>query len=127
MGIGFVEICIDGLAVVAGIALWRGTSFGRKTSIAIQAIQLPKIVSPAVIFKFSFGFDFWIHASSSIVGFQTAFLGSNQFFLNVHNVHGAPIDIGVSVTALVALVILAKYKPIERVPPEGLPPLPTSD
>lgn len=69
--IGIIEVLIDTLAVVAGITLWRETSFGRKASIVVQFIQLPKITSPVIIFLFSFGFDFWLHASpSGIVGFQ---------------------------------------------------------
>src|SRR5262245_26314917 len=51
---------INILSLVAGVALWRGSSFGRKASIVVQAIQLPKIVSPLIIFMFSFGFDLWV-------------------------------------------------------------------
>src|SRR5258706_9738849 len=87
--IGVIEVLIDFLAVVAGIALWRETSFGRKASIVIQLIQLPKIASPAIVFLFSFGFDVWVHASSSgVVGIQTS-VSFNQLFLNVPN---APVD-----------------------------------
>jgi hypothetical protein len=53
LGIGIGEILVDIFSVVAGIALWCGTSFGRKASMVVQAIQLPKIISPALIFMFS--------------------------------------------------------------------------
>jgi hypothetical protein len=117
------ELLIDIFAVVAGITLWRGTAFGRRASMVIQAIQLPKITSPAVIFIFSFGFDLWLHASSSVFGVQTAFFGSNQVFLNVQN---ATVDFGVSITAIIALVILSKYVPAPRTSPGPLPPSPPS-
>gem|GEM_PF-2465127 len=120
--IGAIALIIDITAVVAGVALWRGTAFGRKASMAIQAIQLPKIVSPIMIFIFSFGFDLWLHASASGFGIQTAFFGSNQLFFNVENVPG---DIGISVTAIIALVILNKFQPVVRETP--LPPPPPID
>lgn len=123
--IALAESIIDVFATVAGIMLWRGTSFGRKTSMAVQAIQLPKIISPALIFMFSFGFDFWLHASSSAFGFQTAIIGNNQIFIGV-GVQDVPVDLGVSVTAIIALVILNKYKPAATsVHPS--PPLPPSE
>jgi hypothetical protein len=40
--IGIGELLIDIFGIVAGITQSRGTSFGRKASMAIQAIQLPK-------------------------------------------------------------------------------------
>jgi hypothetical protein len=88
--IGMVELLIDVAAVVAGITLWRGTSFGRKASLGIQFIQLPKIVSPAIVFLFTFGLDVWVHASTSgLVGIQFSVF-NNQLFLNVQN---APVDL----------------------------------
>jgi hypothetical protein len=125
-GIGIGEIFVDIFSVVAGIALWCGTSFGRKASMAVQAIQLPKIISPALIFMFSFGFDFWLHSSSSAFGFQTAFFGNNQVFIGV-GVQDVPVDLGVSVTAIIALVILKKYKPTVRTSLRPSPPLPPSE
>ena len=122
MIIGAVALIIDIAAVVAGVTLWRGTAFGRKASMAIQAIQLPKIVSPIMIFIFSFGFDLWLHASASGFGIQTAFFGYNQLFFNVENVPG---DIGISVTAIIALVILNKFQPVVSERP--LPPSPPTD
>jgi len=121
--IGFIALVIDVSAIVAGVTLWRGTSFGRKASMAIQAIQLPKIVSPTMIFIFSFGFDLWLHASASGFGIQTAFFGSNQLFLNVENVQG---DIGISITAIIALVILNKFQPVAPAS-APLPPAPPTD
>jgi hypothetical protein len=126
VGIGIGEMLVDIFGVVAGIMLWSGTSFGRKASVAIQAIQLPKIISPSLVFMFSFGFDFWVHASSSAFGFQTAFFGNNQIFIGV-GVQNVPVDFGVSVTAIIALVILNKYKPAARTSVGPLPPPPPND
>jgi hypothetical protein len=124
MTIGSGEVLIDIFGIFAGISLWRGTSFGRKSSIAIQAIQVPKIISPLIIFTFSFGFDLWVHASATALGIQTAFFGSNQFFVNVQN---APVDFGISITAIIALVILNKYRPAARTSIVSLPPPPPND
>ena len=123
---GVLITAIDILAIVGGVALWRGTPFGRKASILIQLIQIPKIISPTIIFLFSFGFDLWIHFLTgnelSTIGFQTAVFASTQFFLNVP---GAPTGIGVSITGIVFLLVLLKHKPEE--PRESLPPPPPSD
>src|ERR1700753_2948217 len=56
-----IPVGIYVFSLAAGASLWRGKSFGRKASIAVQAIQLPKIISPWLIFMFSFGFDLWVH------------------------------------------------------------------
>ena len=119
--IGVFELLIDTAAVVAGITLWLGTPFGRKASLAIQTIQLPKIVSPAMIFLFSFGFDVWVHASApGLIGIQFSVL-DHQLFFNVPN---APVDFGVSLTAIIALIILKKYQPEPRTAGPMPPPPP---
>ena len=124
--IAIIELLIDVAAVVAGITLWLGTSFGRKASMVIQAIQLPKITSPTVVFLFTFGFDVWVHASSAgVVGIQLSVF-QHALFLNTQN---APVDIGISITAIIALVLLKRYVPESRtagpLPPP--PPLDWSD
>ena len=100
------------LSLTAGVALWRGSSFGRNASIIVQAIQLPKITSPLVIFMFSFGFDAWVHIllakGSANLGFELRFLAFNQFFINVRD---APIGLGVSIMACIFLSLLVRYKP----------------
>jgi hypothetical protein len=118
-------IGIDLLSFVGGIALWRGRTFGRTASLIFQAIQLPKIVSPAVLFMFSFGFDAWVHvlfADDFIhLGFDQKFLVSNQLAFVIPS---APMGFGVSLTAWVYLVMLLKYVP-QSGPQEGIgPPAP---
>ena len=112
------------LSLVAGLLLWQDRSNGRTASIVVQVIALPKIITPAIIFMFSFGFDVWLHylqtAVSSNVGFEFRFLAFNQFFINAPN---APVGIGVSITSCVFLAILVKHKP-GAVSAEALPPAP---
>jgi hypothetical protein len=126
--IGLIAISIYALSFIAGAALWRGTSFGRKASIIVQAIQVPKIISPLVIFMFSFGFDLWVHLlqAGNLVnlGFEIRLLAFNQFFINME---GAPVGIGVSVSACVFLTMLLNYDPqtpaTEELPPPPPPPV----
>lgn len=119
-----VPIGIYLLSLLSGISLWRGRSFGRKASIIIQLIQLPKIISPALIFMFSFGFDFWIHyllhGNFSTLGFEFRFLAFQQFFSGVED---APLGFGLSIPAFIFLIILFNYKP-GSVKDEFLPPPP---
>jgi hypothetical protein len=118
--IAIIVLLINLLAVVAGIALWGETSFGRNASLAVQAIQLPKIMSAAIVFMFSFGLDVWVHASAGgVVGIQFSIF-NNQLFLNVPDAPGA---LGISITSVIALVILKKYKPENR-PARQVPPPP---
>jgi hypothetical protein len=99
-------------SLLAGIYLWKGTKFGRTASIVVQIIQLPKFISPALIFMFSFGFDLFVHLTVSSgfskVGVEFRFLADSQlFFAN----EGAPILIGISIPAAIALVKLHSYDP----------------
>lgn len=122
-----IPVAIYVLSFVAGVALWRGSTFGRKASIIVQAIQLPKIVSPALIFIFSFGFDLWVHylqgGGQSNVGFEIRFLAFNQFFINVPD---APVGLGVSITACIFLWMLLNHKPGQTSEENLLPPPPPS-
>jgi hypothetical protein len=106
-----IPISIYILSLVAGVALWRGNSFGRIASIVVQAIQLLKIVSPLTIFMFSFGFDLWVQIlltrESSKLGFEFRFLSFFQFYYNVQD---APFGLGVSITACIFLAVLFRHK-----------------
>ena len=99
------------LSLVAGVGLWRGSTFGRKASIVVQSVQAPKVISPLVTFAFSFGLDFWIHQlwyeGMTNLGFNFRLLAFYQLSINVP----APIGLGVSITALVSLVLLRRYDP----------------
>jgi len=120
-----IPISIYILSLVAGVALWRDNSFGRKASIIVQAIQLPKIVSPLIIFTFSFGFDIWVHIlltrEISKLGFEFRPLADNEFFFNVPD---APFGLGVSITACIFLAMLLRHKPGKAEEAAILPPPP---
>ena len=98
------------LSLVAGIFLWNGSEKGRKASMVVQVIQLPKIVSPAFIFMFSFGFDLFPHITLvkdfSNIGVQFRILADGQLFVNSE---GAPFLLGFSIPAIIALVKLSNY------------------
>jgi len=80
-------------------------------------------MSPTLVFLFSFGFDVWVHASpSGVAGIEFSVL-NHQLFLNVQN---APVSFGISITAIIALVILKKYQPEPRTA-GPLPPPPSTD
>jgi len=107
-----IPIAIYILSFLAGYWLWKGTPLGRTASIIIQAVQLPKIYSSLLIFMFSFGFDVWIqfiilNNGLSNFGFQFMFLSSSQIFFNVKD---APTGIGISLTALIFLIMLVKHR-----------------
>jgi hypothetical protein len=120
-----IAISIYILSLVAGVALWRGNSFGRKASIVVQAIQLPKIISPLVIFMFSVGFDLWVQflltRGFSNLGFEFRFLAFSQIFFNVQD---APFGLGVSITACIFLAMLLRHKPGRAEEAAILPPPP---
>ncbi|HEV2669184.1 MAG TPA: hypothetical protein VG324_29980 [Blastocatellia bacterium] len=120
-----IPISIYILSLVAGVALWRDNSFGRKASIVVQAIQLPKIVSPLIIFTFSFGFDIWVHilltSEFSKLGFEFRYLAANELFFNLQD---APFGLGVSITACIFLATLLRHKPGRAKEAAMLPPPP---
>lgn len=117
------------LSLVAGIALWRGRKYGRTASIVVQCIQIPKLISPQIIFMFSFGVDVWVYFFRSPelfkIGFESRFGAFNQFFVYAP---GAPYGLGISVTGLIILVLLITYKPNRTLEPiEPLPPPPPAE
>lgn len=122
-----IVLAIDALSLIAGIYLWKGTNLGKTASLVVQIIQLPKIVSSAIIFAFSFGFDFFVHITSygefSNMGFEFRLLTDNQLFFGVQN---APAGIGVSITAFIAMAVLLNYWPNQDKPTkkETSPPSP---
>ena len=99
------------LSLIAGIYLWKGREFGRKASIVVQFIQLPKFASPAFTFMFSFGFDLFAHLTLSNgfsnLGIQFRFLADGQLFLMTE---GTPILLGISIPAIIALIKLQNYR-----------------
>jgi hypothetical protein len=121
-----IAICI--FSILAGYWLWIGNRFGRTASIIVQAIQLPKIFSSFVIFMFSFGFDVWVqflilNNGLSNFGVEFRFLAFNQLFFNVEN---APTGVGISITALIFLMMLINYRPEVFVEEVESPPQPPS-
>jgi hypothetical protein len=101
------------LSVVAGVLLWREHPAGRAASIVVQAIQLPKLVSPLLIFLFSFGFDFYpyvqVAGGDPKVGVDFKLAPFYNLYLNTP---GTPIAIGISIPAIVFLIVLFGYKPV---------------
>ena len=122
--IAIIGVGIYTLSLVAGISLWRGRTFGRTASIIVQAIQLLKIISPSIIFTFSFGLDIWVHfllaGDLSNVGLNFRFLAYNELYFNVQD---APSGFGISIISCVFLPILISYRPHTTVE-EALPPPP---
>jgi len=121
----FVPIGIYALSLAAGVTLWQGSSFGRKASFIVQIIQLSKIISPVLIYAFSFGFDVWVHFLMNEgfwgTGIEFRVLAYSQLFFDVQ---GAPISLGISLTACIFLVTLFLYKPGAPSPEQALPPSP---
>jgi len=119
-----VSLGIFILSLIASIYLWKETSFGRRASIIVQFIQLPKLISPAFTFMFSFGFDLFAHMTLvndfSTVGVQFRVLADGQLFFMTQQ---TPVLLGISIPALIALLKLQNYsieKPnleLEQVPP----------
>jgi hypothetical protein len=125
---GPILFAIYGLSAFAGIALFRGRKYGRTASIVVQCIQIPKFISPALIFMFSFGFDFWVHyllnPGYATLGFEFRFGAFNQLFISVQ---GAPAGLGISIVGCVWLALLLKYKPGATPETIELPPPPPEE
>jgi hypothetical protein len=99
------------LSVVAGVGLWLDHSFGRLLSIIVQAIQLPKLLSPPLIFFFSAGLDLYfcwtMFARPSHLMVDIKVGAYHQIFFNAP---GTPFGLGMSIPACVFLVKLLKCK-----------------
>ena len=107
-----VVLIIYVLSLVAGVLLWRDHKWGRLTSIIVQAIQLPKILSPILIFNICFGLDLYPYLMLGIhglfgVGFELKLLAFYQLHVGVP-VPG--IGLGVSIPACIFLTALIKNR-----------------
>jgi len=109
IGFGALSIGVFCLSLIAGITLWKEHYFGKTLSIIVQLIQLPKILSPNVIFFFSFGFDFYLIwtfiENFSHLGFNARFLEEHRLMVNVAD---APFGIGISIMSCIFLILLLR-------------------
>jgi hypothetical protein len=112
-----VFVAVNLLSLYAGVALWLGRSSGRIASIIVQALQLPKIVSPVVIYMISFGFDLYVYfvtgGGSTNAGFEIKLLTFSRFAVNVED---APLGLGISLVSCIFLAMLLRYKPAVSLP-----------
>lgn len=110
--IALASIAIFTLSLVAGITLWLGSKFGRYASIIVQLTQLVKIISPPIIFKFSFGLDIWVHilrsAGGTDAGFNFAVLAASEVFFDTSI---AATGFGISIISCIFLLILLSHNP----------------
>jgi len=123
-----IAISIFLMSLVAGALLWRGHRAGRMASIIVQAIQLPKLASPLLIYMFSFGFDFYPYIVLLEGGPKLEVDFKLLAFYNLYLYRpGFPLAFGISIPAAVFLIMLLRYKPAspaeKMMPP---PPPPTS-
>jgi hypothetical protein len=122
-----VVLSIYVFSLVAGVLLWWGHRWGRLASIIVQAIQLPKIVTPALIFNMCFGLDLYPYLMVGIhglfgIGFELKLLAFYQFHINAP-VPG--IGLGVSIPACIFLTALIKNQKEGAAQPTFYVPPPT--
>lgn len=124
-----IPIAIFVLSFFAGKELWKGTKFGRRASIAVQLIQLPKISSQYLIFSFSFGFDLFAQITTMngmlFYGLQFRLLADSQLYIFLQQ--EPALGLGVSILSIVAIQILRYYGQsgqIDRPEIPSLPPTP---
>ncbi len=117
------------LSFLAGVLLWKQKEAGRKASILVQLIQLPKLASPTFTFMFSFGLDFFPMlvelGDRGAIGLQLRFLSDGQLFFFTE---GTPFSLGFSISAVVAIFLLwieGTIKPVnDSESPRDEPPPP---
>lgn len=120
-----IAIGIFLMSFIAGMLLWVDHPAGRITSIIVQSLQLPKLASPLLIFMFSFGFDFYhyVVAARGVSKVETDF--KLLAFYNLYlNRPGFPFAFGISIPAIVFLIVLIRHRPVDS-PEKTLPPPPT--
>ena len=126
--LGPIAIGIFLMSVVAGVLLWREHRAGRMASIIVQTIQLPKVVSPPLIFSFSFGLDLYPYIQ--VAGGAVSKMGVDFKLLAFYNLYlnspGAPVAVGFSIPAAAFLIMLLRYKPGGTRETMMPPPPPTS-
>jgi hypothetical protein len=106
-----VLLAMYGLALVAGLMLWRNHRRGKALSVAVQLLQLPKIASTTLAFSISFGFDFapMVVATNGSAGYAITFLirfgAEHTFYIDNP---AMPLGFGISLVSCLFLTLLLK-------------------
>ena len=110
--IAIIVLLIYVFSLVAGVLLWRDHRWGRPASIIVQAIQLPKLLSPILIFNICLGLDIYPYLMLGNHGlFRIGFELKALAFYQLHL--GVPIPgvgLGVSIPACIFLTMLIKNR-----------------
>lgn len=125
--IAILVLLIYVLSLVAGVLLWREHRWGRPASIIVQAIQLPKLLSPILIFNICFGLDIYPYLMVTNYGFFG--VGFELKVLAFYQLHlGVPIPgvgLGLSIPACIFLTVLIKNRKESAPQPHFYVPPPT--
>jgi hypothetical protein len=100
------------LALFAGVMLWRDARVGYGASVAVQLIQLPKIVSSKLAFMVSFGFDFapMVVSTPGPAGYGVHFDARVGCFPMLRINPDLSLAVGVSVVSCVSLTLLLRSR-----------------
>lgn len=99
------------LSLVAGVQLWRNKRTGYWASIAVQIVQLPKLVTASFAFMMSFGFDVMVLRvpSSGSAGYGLVFNAAvPEYHLWLPGGLGVDAGVGFSIISCVNLRVLLK-------------------
>jgi hypothetical protein len=101
------------LSVVAGVGAFRWTRWGRRLSLAVQAVELLSVTTTSLSFSFVSGAGLWLTLGRAGVTTQrvlgSAFEFHTQSGFGPGIVH-KPFEIGVNVIAATAFVWLLRHR-----------------
>jgi hypothetical protein len=120
ISVGWVGVALNIIAIIAGVELWKGTPLGRRLSLVVQAIQLPKLFLSALFFSFSFGPEayvlFKLNPNGQVYVTLTIQPIGQQLFYFLFESADTWAGIGVSLVSCAWIGVLAFYDPAAYAP-----------
>ena len=99
-------------SAVAGVLLWHGKPFARRLSMLIQALQVPQFALGRVV---QYGLGLGVSVVPHIGFAPEAFRSPTHFAFSVGD-RVAGLYVGVNILALVALILVARWRPATPAP-----------
>jgi hypothetical protein len=100
------SLVIAGIALTAGVLLWKGHRAGTRLSIVAQLLQVATVSLPYAYFGSTLGPTIGPHITSNTVGLNIGFYG--RAGIGFAGGQRFPLDITINLLAIIALVALIR-------------------
>ena len=102
-------------SIVAGVLLYRGEERGRRLSLVVQALQIPRLTLPGLAYGLAIGVEVRLRLSGGLLGLDGAV---HSALTLAFGSHGLPLYLGINLLSLVVFLRLMRGGRATVTPPE---------